>query len=373
MTCRLTRRWWQFHSWLGLISGLGLLVIGLSGSILVFQDELDAWRRPSIYRTTPRTGGRLSLDQLWATTQRALPGWTIADWTLPRDAGYSDLLRVYPPGETREIRKLHVDPYTSEMLGSPATYPHTLSGFLLILHTSFFGGIAGTFVVDLFAIALLLLGISGLWLYRDFWKSFFTLRWRSSARIFFSDFHKTIGIISVLFNFVLGFTGAWWNTQSVYHSLISKPDAAPSAPASVVPFNPSQVGISLDTLVAEARRQLPGFRVTSLALPATDHGEIILSGGVPTINPFRSDFGSSVVFSSPGGALVRVDDIRRLSFWTQVQDNFSPLHFGTFGGLPVKILWCFGGLAPGLLATSGFVIWRKRVSRPTRSLWAGLS
>lgn len=35
----------------------------------------------------------------------------------------------------------------------------------------------------------------------------------------------------------------------------------------------------------------------------------------------------------------------------------------TFGGLPIKILWCFARLAPGLLATSGFLIWRSRTRR----------
>ena len=41
-------------------------------------------------------------------------------------------------------------------------------------------------------------------------------------------------------------------------------------------------------------------------------------------------------------------------------DSFEPLHFGTFGALPVKILWCLGDLAPGILAITGYILWWKR-------------
>jgi uncharacterized iron-regulated membrane protein len=53
-------------------------------------------------------------------------------------------------------------------------------------------------------------------------------------------------------------------------------------------------------------------------------------------------------------------DIRTAGWWTQVVDAFRTLHFGYFGGLPVKIIWCLAGLAPGTLAVTGFIIWWRR-------------
>jgi uncharacterized iron-regulated membrane protein len=40
-----------------------------------------------------------------------------------------------------------------------------------------------------------------------------------------------------------------------------------------------------------------------------------------------------------------------------------PLHFGTFGGWPVKVLWSVFGLAPSLLFLTGFLMWWRRVVR----------
>lgn len=108
----MKKRLWQLHSWLGLVCGLGLLVVGLSGSILVFQDGFDALRRPSVYRAIPTPAGRLSFDALFTSAQRALPGWTIADWDVLPDPGYTDRFRAFPPhgnqgGPQATYRSLH--------------------------------------------------------------------------------------------------------------------------------------------------------------------------------------------------------------------------------------------------------------------------
>ncbi len=77
----LTKRVWQLHSWLGLGCGLGLVVIGLTGSLLVFHDEIDAWRFPALHRAHPTPAGRLSYDALWQSLRRALPDETVTGWT----------------------------------------------------------------------------------------------------------------------------------------------------------------------------------------------------------------------------------------------------------------------------------------------------
>ena len=370
----MKKRLWQIHSWLGLLCGAGLLVIGLSGSVLVFQDELDAWRRPSGYHATPTPAGRLPFDNLWTAAQRALPGWTIADWTPAPYPGLMDRLRGRPPGETKGILKINLNPYTGEVHGVPATYEHTLSGFLLILHTSFFAGTTGTLVVGLLAVTLLLLGVSGGWLYRGFWRNFLTLRWRASARLFFSDLHKMVGISSVAFNLILGFTGAWWNLQGAYGKLFNsakethgdKVEEKSPSPAPQ-PFDLVGEHLSIDGLIARANQQLPGFRPTSFAFPSKREGDFTFYGAVPTVNPLRSDYGSRVIFHAPDGELRQTIDIRRAGPWEQVYDTFAPLHFGTFGGLPIKILWCLGGFTPGTLAVSGFLLWRARQGRRRNS------
>ena len=67
-----------------------------------------------------------------------------------------------------------------------------------------------------------------------------------------------------------------------------------------------------------------------------------------------------MTFNSQTGAFEDLLDIRTSGLWNQISDAFMPLHYGTFGALPVKILWSIGGLAPGILAVTGFLLWWKR-------------
>jgi uncharacterized iron-regulated membrane protein len=52
----------------------------------------------------------------------------------------------------------------------------------------------------------------------------------------------------------------------------------------------------------------------------------------------------------------------QLSLGDRVLNSFTPLHYGTFGGLPTRIFYVFVGLTPLILLATGFVMWwyRKR-------------
>lgn len=340
---------------MGLIAGLGLLVIGVTGSLLVFAKELETFFNPQFMRVEKVTNERLPMDTLLASANRALPDYEITGW-LPRHEHphWADVIYMIRRG-TDEWKVGTVDQFTGNLVASPRDLDATLTGWLLELHYKFFADHTGMLITAALAVVLCLSGITGVWLYRDFWKSIFRLRWRASARIFFSDLHKMIGITSVAFNLLLGFTGAYWNFTHVIGEWISGEHEQPKL------SNRLYAGaISLEALIVEGENRLPGFRANYISLPNEPKAPITLWGAFTPHNPLRSPYGSTVVFDAQTGAFQTATDIRAQGWWTQAVDAFEPLHFGTFGGLPVKILWFFGGLTPGLLAISGSLIWWKR-------------
>ena len=362
----MRRRLWQLHSWLGLIAGLGLLVIGATGSLLVFHDELEAALHPRLMQVSPIPTGRLAPDVLLAAANRALPDYEITGWTIRgRDeAGYADVLYAIRHG-TNEWQVATIDPYTGWVLANPRAGTRTFTGWLLELHYEFFAGTPGLALAGLFAVLLCALGLTGVWIYREFWRHLFTLRWGRGARLLCSDLHKFVGIASTAFNLVLGFTGAYWNLTQVAGVFIYGETA--QAPLAGRLYGAS---LSLDRLVADAARRIPGFQTNFISLPSQPKGNVILYGAVPSANPLRSPYGSTVTYEAQTGALVGTYDLRTAGGWTQAVDAFRPLHYGTFGGWPVKVLWTLGGLAPGILAVSGFAIWwlRRRPAARTGSV-----
>lgn len=352
----MRKRLWQLHSWLGLLAGLGLLVIGLTGSVLMFHDELETLVNPELVRVEPAPAGRLPADTLLAEVHRQIPGHEVAGW-LFRDvdeAHLADLLYVRRHGSP-EWLVATLDPYTGKIFASPRAGTETLTGWILELHYAFFGGHAGMLIVGLFGVLLLLLGLTGLWLYRDFWKHVFTLRWDRGARLLFSDLHKFIGITTVAFNLILGFTGAYWNITHVIGEWIQGHDDDAPAPSKRLYAEP----LPLDTLIADSAARVPGFRAGYLSLPWQEDAPITFYGSVPG-HFLQGPFGSTVSYDGRTHAFTAATDIREAGFWARVVDTFTPLHYGTFGGLPVKILWSLGGLSPGALALTGFLLWRLR-------------
>lgn len=352
----MRKRLWLLHSWLGLVAGLGLLVIGLTGSLLVFHEELEALFNRELVRVEPASAGRLPLDTLLAHAQRQLPGHEVTGW-LPQydDPHLADLLYVIERGHN-EWLVATLDPYTGQLLASPRLGTTTFTGWLLDLHYMFLADHFGLGLAGLFAVMLCALGVSGVWLYRDFWKNLLTLRWNRGARILFSDLHKFTGIASVAFNLILGFTGAYWNlTHLIGHWINGDP------PQARIEQRLYPDTLSLDALARDSAERLPGFRGNFISLPSDPAAPAVIFWG--TIEPrgrFTSPYGSTITYDPATGAHTATSDLRTQGPWARFADSFTPLHYGTFGGLPVKILWCIGGLTPGLLGITGFLIWSRR-------------
>lgn len=80
-----------------------------------------------------------------------------------------------------------------------------------------------------------------------------------------------------------------------------------------------------------------------------------------------SDYNNAVYLDQYSGEVLQVEDGRAQGLGDHVLDSFTPLHFGTFGGLPTRILYVFVGLAPLILFITGFVMWRHRYRTKSRT------
>jgi uncharacterized iron-regulated membrane protein len=339
---------------LGLVSGVFLLVVGLSGSLLVFHAEIDAAAHPRVV-TLAREGPRLPHDVLLARLHEQLPGHEVVGWVPARHPGHADPVRVRARGESH-WQLAYVNSITGEVQGGARDFDSTVSGWLLELHYGLHAGTPGVVFVGLLGLALVLTGLTGIVLARGRLARLLNpFRFRQNLRILASDLHKTVGWASVAFNLLLGGTGAYWNLQSV-------PDlfAAENAEEASPPTRLYADTLSWDRLVERSREALPGFEPGYLTFPREPGADIVVRGRVPGANPLWSPISSSVRFDAWSGELREVNDIRDADLWTQVQDMMMPLHFGDFGGLPVKVLWFLAGLAPGALALTGTVIFLRR-------------
>lgn len=351
----MKKRIWQIHSWLGLICGLGLIVVGLSGSVLVFHKEINAalYAETNAADYTPDVP-RLPLDPQLEQVRSAYPDYWVSGWLLNRDPASRDIAYMKPRG-TDDWHKLRVDQYTGEIPNQPLGQRDTLHGWFVELHYTLFADHIGMAITAIFAIGLIALSVTGIWIYRAFWKNLLRLRFRKSLRIFCSDLHKMIGITTVPLNLILGVTGAYWNIAHLVHEMVEH--AHEEEHPILMPL---EEHLPLEQLMKTATDQWDVFRINYIYFPTDEDPNIYFYGSNHFDSPYLSPYGSWMGINAQSGEIAIENDLRETGIWSLVVDAFEPFHFGDFGGLFSKIIWCFAGLAPGVLAISGSVIYFSR-------------
>ncbi|WIO75204.1 PepSY-associated TM helix domain-containing protein [Porticoccaceae bacterium LTM1] len=352
----------KIHSWAAILAFIPLLVICVTGSILVFKHEIDTLLMADKVRVTP-SSERASMDQLAATINHHHPDFEIVGWVLFQDEGRADVVYAMEKG-TDEWSYLHLNPYNGTLLSAPMPHDHYLTDWLLELHYTFLLHDSGLLITSLFAIALLILGITGLILHRKFWKNFFTLRWRSRLVVYFSDLHKLVGVISSPILIILAFTGLWWNISSFLHEWEEHADGSEHPVMQERLYNSS---LSLDTMLTNAESAIDGFTPTYISLPREPQANITVWGDVPTGNILSSQYSSTVSFDKNTGEQLANYDIREAGAGAKIIDTYRRLHFGDFAGFFSKIVWALLGAAPLILTITGVTLWFKRRKQRARA------
>ncbi|KUJ83481.1 hypothetical protein AWR36_006375 [Microbulbifer flavimaris] len=346
----------KLHGWMALIAFVPLLVICITGSILVFKHEIDALLIEDRVRVDAAGRERLSLDALADSVNSSFPNHEIVGWALFQDRGRADLVYTMERG-TDEWTYALLNQYTGEPLRPPMGLTHHLTDWLLDLHYTLLLGDWGMLISSVFSILLCLLGITGLILYRNFWKRFFTLCWDARLMVYFSDLHKLVGTIGAPVLLILGFTGAWWNITHFAHEMEEHADGHAHQ---VMEQRLYSDRLSLQALHDQAGEHIAGFEPTYITMPWEPGVNITFWGDVPSGNPLLSQYASSVTFDAHSGEFQAAADIREQSLGVKVVDSYRRLHFGDFAGVWSRVLWCILGLSPLILSVTGLTLWYRR-------------
>lgn len=344
-----TKLAFALHSWLGLLSGVFLLLLGLSGSALVFLKEIDHTINAELLRVEP-TGPVLSLDTMYRKIGHDHPNLGGIAWLNPdaaRDEAYE--FRLYQNDgkiSTYDLGLININPYTGAVVrqGNLKDMNTGFMQWLVQFHWSFQLGIPGLLLTTIFGITMLLSIISGLIIYRKYvWKVLcFSVRinmnnWRTIS----SGLHRVVGVWALAFNVILFFTGFWMNMFSLDPGYWKRQLLA-------LPHNTLSLQ-SVDDLLKTAKKSMPDLVPASVYLPTQPGKDFKVSGMVEgvTIDPANGRIKSARRFAEMGIA-------------EKLEAIVHPLHVGNFGGTPIKLLYVVIGLLPGLLSITGALLWWRK-------------
>ncbi|KIC92682.1 PepSY-associated TM helix domain-containing protein [Flavihumibacter solisilvae] len=337
----------KWHHWSGLIVGLFLLLMSLTGSILVFSEEMES-SADSPYLAIGNTSGTYSYDSSYSKVSALYPGWEIRLYGKP--SGNEAL--VYELRNKEQRKKVFTHPQSGNILRVIDDGNTQWHRRLLLLHYTLFAGTTGKVVVFFIGILFLISLVTGLIIYRKAITKTILFRSRISVttkKSFFSSFHRVIGVWSVFFNLLIVFTGLLLSGQVVLNALKT---------AEVKPVVASHA-LSIDRVMKHVATQYPDFEVHLVRVRANSKS-VQLSGRFLHDPPWYGHFYSYVIINSTSMELEKQQVMASLPAGKKMLAMAGPLHFGNYGGIPLKILYSLLGITPGLLSLTGFLLWRKR-------------
>lgn len=363
MKARTVRIWSAVHAWTSLISTLFLFLLCLTGLPLIFHHEIDELLgyapRPEVHAGEKATTQRIAASALAADPGRVLQ---YISWDKDEPGIVLAFTNSAPNGEPDKATVRAFDAVTTKMLGPVGVGPMLI---VLKLHVDMFAGQPGKLFLGgmglLFAVAI----ISGVVLYWPFTRRlrFATIRDRASRRVGWLDWHNLIGVVTIAWALVVGLTGV----VNTWAELMLNQWKANELSAMVAPVAgkppPTQLA-SLDTVITRAKATAPGMDMAFIAFPGTPftsshHFAVFMRGDTPLtarlLKPVLLD-----------GETGEVADSRALPVYLQALLISQPLHFGDYGGMPLKMIWAALDVLTMIVIGSGLYLWvaRRRKRAP---------
>ncbi|MFF5400116.1 PepSY-associated TM helix domain-containing protein [Peribacillus butanolivorans] len=347
----------KIHLWLSMLAGVFIVLIGLTGSLLVFEPELNSILHPNLYKVTE--GKKVTYQQALRVVSESYPKGQIDRVYTPSEPNARGVY-LFRLKEGEEQKNIFVDPgtgYINGTLGDKALF-NLIAEFHEKLLLKDFNGekIIGTIGFIFFFITL-----SGLYLWWPGikkWARGFIFRRSANPYVRQYDLHKVIGGVSIPFLLVVSLTGALF----VYDEMIfgwfgAKAKVMPPEEQLISKALPTGK-LPLDELLSRAEKAVPQGTLMQVRMPdkverGTPEGavEFRLSGsydpGNGNVKVWLDQYSGKVV----GKLDPRVNSGLMYQTW------HLPLHTGSFGGLFTKILYAIGGLTPSILMFTGVYMW----------------
>ena len=215
----LRKALFQVHLWTGLGLGTYIFVICLSGSVLVYRNELYTYFGPQPV-LVERVGTAMSQDALERTARQAYPGHDVRNVRPGETPQHA--VEITLRGDGDSIRRLF-NPFTGEDLGDPLPLGYRVTGWLLDLHDNLLGGTTGRRINGVGAILLLLLALTGAviwWPGIQRWRRSLTIDRKADWKLFNWSFHSAFGFWCWPFLIMWAVTGAYLSYPAFFQAIV---------------------------------------------------------------------------------------------------------------------------------------------------------
>ncbi|MBN8753966.1 MULTISPECIES: sulfite reductase flavoprotein subunit alpha [Variovorax] len=375
----LRQLWFQLHWLIGITAGTVLIVIGLSGAVLSFREEIIDAINPHGRHVPVQAVPSLTPPQLLAAARQAWPQRQVGTLALFAEPGAAARVIFAPPPGERRGETVYLDPYTGTAMPPLAgagffEWVEALHRWLLLPREP------GRVVAGVLAMGLLLLSLSGLylrWPRRPLdWRAWLTFDPALKGRSFLWGLHSVMGTGALLMYVVFTTSGLYW----AFDALRDRVDAMaghPRVAAQQARTAPRMRNVARDDAAAvdvapawaafeRKARETGGWSEVILRVP---------SGAAPSVlftwldvAPPHERARNRMTVRLPGGEVTQDERHADKSAGGIFLAAIYPLHMGTYFGLPGRIAMMLAALMLPVFSVTGWLLYldRRRKKRAVR-------
>ncbi len=360
------RRWCWVHKWTSLVCTLFLLMLCLTGLPLIFHEEIEhatsTLEQPEeLPAGTPWTSFDRILDTAMAHRPGEVAHLVFSDPHHPHELYVG--MGTTPEASMEDDTGVIVDARTTRIHGTKKFGEGGIMDWVLKLHVDMFAGLPGKLFLGVMAALFLLAIVSGVVLYAPFMRerSYGVVRRERGARLRWLDLHNLLGISVAAWVLVVGATGMINTWADLLLKLWQvKELGAMTAAYQGQPYRPPTA--SLESAIATARVSEPAMKFSFVAFPGTafsspHHYTIFMRGD----RPLTARLLKPILIDAQTGAFT---DSRDMPWYVTALLLSQPLHFGDYGGMPLKIIWALFDVIAIVVLVSGVYLWWKRRKVP---------
>lgn len=363
------------HKWLGIITGIIVLILSLSGCVYTFQDELKLWAYPEKYfiKDTVQTASPLPLSTLLSSAQHSLEkGQKITRVDLYPAKDRTWVFRAMKTDDSAfghwnyyiYYKRVFVNPYTGSVQqvedAKTEFFQLVLQLHLNLLLGKKYGHTLVSWSVALFVL-ILLSGVVLWWpkkwkgknLRRSFWIDT-KVKWKRLNH----DLHNVVGFYCLFFALVFAITGLVFafpafkkNYIAAFNLLQTKERVQQKHTSTALPAPYLNVQ---DNALVYSLQQYPQAEMLSIRLKKDTLREMDIQ-----VRRYeaRSGVFDWLYFDKKEGSLKEIKSSSQLRYGDKLSALNFDIHTGSIGGMGTKIIAFMASLCCASLPVTGYIIW----------------
>ena len=326
--------------------------------MLIFDDEIDRGVGKPAESTAPAVSVDLDTLVVVARTQRPRDVVQVVYWP-PDEPHVVQIVMGKATDPDVATASVKFDARTGAVLREEPDLETGFTALMLRLHASLLAGLPGTVFLGGMGLLFVAALVSGAVVYGPFMRKlpFGTVRRERAARLRWLDLHNLLGIVTLVWALVVGMTGVALALAAPVLGYWQRTELAALTGAYRGRLPPTSL-VAVQAVAETARAVEPDMALGSIAFPGTPfagrhHYAVLMRGDTP----LTARLVKPVLIDAQTGTLTAA---HALPWYVTALLVSQPLHFGDYGGLPLKILWAVLDVVTILVLVSGLYLWGKR-------------